>query len=293
MAQITYSEPTNREDLTDVITNISPTQTPITTMIGKTKATSTYHEFPEDELAAAVVNACIEGASDTATAAPARTRKGNHTQIMKKGYSVSGSQQAVKTAGVSDEYGYNMIKAMKEVAKDLELAITTQTTDTAGSASVARKMAGIPGCVTTHALANSGTARVITNAIITNALKVAWADGGEPNKLIVSAGNKINISSLTTSNTKNIEAAKKKVVEAIDIIDTDFGRVEVVASRFMPDTSIYVLDPQYLAIAWLRPFQKKALNTDFDGKAGMITGEMTLEVKGEKGQAIIGDLKLA
>ena len=293
MAQITYSEPTNREDLTDVITNISSTQTPITTMIGKTKAMSTYHEFPEDELAAAVVNACIEGAADTATAAPARTRKGNHTQIMKKGYSVSGSQQAVKTAGVSDEYGYNMIKAMKEVAKDLELAITTQTTDAAGSAAVARTMAGIPGCVTTNALANSGTARVITNAIITNALKVAWADGGEPNKLIVSAGNKINISALTTSNTKNIEAAKKKVVEAIDVIDTDFGRVEVVASRFMPDTSIYVLDPQYLAIAWLRPFQKKALNTDFDGKAGMITGEMTLEVKGEKGQAIIGDLKIA
>jgi hypothetical protein len=65
------------------------------------------------------------------------------------------------------------------------------------------------------------------------------------------------------------------------------------ASRFVPDAQIYVLDPQYLALAWLRPFHKKDLNTDFDGKAGMITGEMTLEVKGEKGQAIIGDLKVA
>ena len=84
MARYTYDEPTNREDLTDVITNISPSDTPITTMIGKTKAKATYHEIPEDELAAAAVNAHIEGEKDVATDAPARTRKGNHSQIMKR-----------------------------------------------------------------------------------------------------------------------------------------------------------------------------------------------------------------
>ena len=87
------------------------------------------------------------------------------------------------------------------------------------------------------------------------------------------------------------DATKKKVVEAIDVIDTDFGRIEIVASRFMPDTSVFVLDPQYISIAWLRPFNKKDLPDDSDGKAGMITGEMTLELRGEKGQAIISDLK--
>ena len=291
MAQYTYNEPTNREDLTDVVTNISPTQTPITSMIGKSKANATYHEFPEDVLADAAANAHVEGEKDTAVAAAARTRSGNYTQIMKKGYIVSNTQQAVKTAGVADEYNYNMLKAMKELAKDLELAITTQTTAAKGSTTVARTMAGIPGLVKTNVMANGGTARAITQDILTGALKAAWNAGGEPTKLICSGTQKVAISGMTTSNTKNIDATKKKIVESIDVIDTDFGRIEIVASRFMADSSVFVLDPQYISIAWLRPFKKKDLPDDSDGKAGMITGEMTLELRGEKGQAIISDLK--
>lgn len=291
MAQYTYNEPTNREDLSDVVTNISPTQTPITSMIGKTKANATNHEFPEDVFADAAENAHIEGSIDTTLAPAARKRNNNYTQIMKKGYAVSNTQQAVKTAGVADEYNYNMLKAMKELAKDLELAITTQKTKTAGSTTVARTMAGIPGLVTTNVMANGGTARSITRDIITGALKAAWTAGGEPNKLICSGTQKVAISGLTTSNTKNIDATKKKVVESIDVIDTDFGRIEIVASRFMPDTSVFILDPQYISIAWLRPFKKKDLPNSSDGKAGIITGEMTLELRGEKGQAIISDLK--
>lgn len=293
MAKFTYDETTNRDDLTDVITNISPTQTPIVTMIGTAKAKATYHEFPEDVLADAAVNAYVEASADTTVAAPARTRKGNYTQIMKRGYEVSETQQAVDTAGVDDEYGYNMLKAMKVIAKDLELAVTTQGVAVAGTTETARKMAGIPGLVTTNVVSNAGTARVITRDLITTALQDAWNKGGEPNKLIVSGGNKVNISKLTTSNTKNIDAKKKEIVEAVDVIDTDFGRIEIVASRFMPDTSILVLDPQYLAIAWLRRFKKTDLPSTDDALKGVIKGEMTLELRGEAGQAMITDLKLA
>ena len=283
MAKYTYDEKTNREDLTDVITNISPTDTPITSMIGKTKAKATYHEFPEDELAAAAANAHVEGEADTVADAPARTRKGNHTQIMKRGYSVTETQQAVDKAGVSDEYAYQMLKAMKEIGKDLELAITTQKTDAAGSKTVARTFAGIPGLVTTNV--KSGTA--VTLKLISDALQAAWEHGGSPSKLIVSGTNKRAVSALTTSNTKNIEATKKKIIEAIDVIDTDFGRIEIVASRFLDDKTLFVLDPTYLAVAWLRPFKSKELPAMSDAKAGIITGEMTLELRGEAGQAMI------
>jgi len=293
MAKFTYDETTNREDLTNVITNISPTQTPIVTMIGSTKATATYHEWPEDALSDAATNAFVEGSADTTVAAPARTRKGNYTQIMKRGYEVTESQQAADPAGVDDEYGYNMLKSMKEIAKDLEKAVTEQGAAVAGSTSVARKMAGITGLVTTNVLANGGTTRVITRDLITQALQDAWDAGGEPNKLLVSGGNKVNISKLTTSNTKNINAKQKEMVEAIDVIDTDFGRVQIIASRFMPDDKIFVLDPQYMSIAWYRRFKKKDLPSTDDALKGVIKGEMTLEIKGEKGQAIISDLKLA
>ncbi|WP_196600529.1 DUF5309 domain-containing protein [Pectinatus frisingensis] len=288
-----YDEPTNREDLTDVITNISPDDTPITTMIGKSKAKATYHEWPVDSLAAAKANAYLEGSGDTVSAAPARVRKGNYTQIMKQGYGVSETQQAVDTAGVSNEYDYNMMKAMKEIGKDLEYAITMNAAKVQGSDTVARQMGGIPAMVTTNTLANGGTARFITNAILTSAAQKIWDAGGKASKVIVSSSNKVIISALTTSNTKNVEAAKKQITEAIDVIDTDFGRLEIVSSHYMPDTEIFVLDPRYLAVAWLRPFKKKDLPSTDDAESGIIKGEMTLEVKAEKAQAIISDLKVA
>jgi len=293
MAKFTYDEPTNRDDLTDVITNISPTQTPIVTMIGTTKAKSTYHEFPEDTLSDATANAYIEGAPDTTVAAPARNRNGNYTQIMKRGYEVTETQQAVDKAGVDDEYGYQMLKAMKELSRDLEYAVTLNGAKSAGTKTAARTMAGIGNLISTNKLANGGTARVINKTLITQALQSAWTKGGEPDKLIVSGGNKVNISGMTTSNTKNVDAKKKELIEAVDVFDTDFGRVEIKASRFMPDTSIYVLDPQYISIAWLRRFKKKDLPATSDAVSGVITGEMTLEFKGEAGQAQIVDLKLA
>lgn len=288
-----FDEPTNREDLSDVITKLWADDTPITSMCGKTKATGTKHEFPEDELAAAKANAQVEGADITAAAATSRTRKSNHTQIIMNSFSVTGTQQAVKTAGVADEYAYAQFKAQKACALDLEYALTNNVTDAAGTKTTAATMAGVPGCITTNVLANGGTARKIDGTLIANALQEAWAAGGEPKKLIVSGTNKRVISAMVTSNTKNVDAKKKELVESIDVFESDFGRIEIVASRFMPDTSVYLLDPQYLKLATLRPFKAQDLPKTGDSKAGYVLGELTLECRGEKGQAIIKDLKTA
>lgn len=291
MATYTYDEKTNREDLTDVIVNLSPTDTPITSMIGKTKAQGTYHEFPTDELAEAGDNAQIEGADYTGAEVAGREREGNYTQIMSKTFKVTGTQQVVDKAGVSDEYAYQQLKKMKEIGKDLEYAITKNLAAAAGDKKTARKMAGLPGLIKTNVLDNKGTARAITGALISDALQKAWEKGGTPNKLVCSGSIKRAISAMTTSNTKNVNAKEKTLTEAVDVFDTDFGRVEMVASRFMGDDSVYILDPELIKVAWLRPFQKMDLPKTGDSKAGMILGEMTLEVKGEKGNAIIKDLK--
>lgn len=288
-----FDEPTNREDLSDVITKLWADDTPITSMCGKAKATSTKHEFAEDELAPAKSNAQIEGADITPTAATSRTRKDNHTQIIMNTFSVTGTQQAVKTAGVADEYEYAQFKAQKACALDLEYALTNNATDAAGTKTTAATMAGIPGCVTTNVLDNGGTTRKIDGTLIADALEKAWKAGGEPKKLVCSGTNKRVISAMVTSNTKNVDAKKKEIVEAVDVFDSDFGRIEIVASRFMPDTSVFLLDPQYLKLATLRPFKAQDLPKTGDSKAGFVLGELTLECRGEKGQALIKDLKTA
>lgn len=287
MATYTYDESTNREDLSDVVVNLSPTDTPIISMIGKTKAKATYHEFPEDELAAAGENAAIEGAEFEPAEAAGRQRKGNYTQILTKAYKVTGSQMAVDTAGVSDEYAYQKFKAMKEIAKDLEYAVTKNGKADPGSKVKARKMAGLSGIIETNKV--SGPA--VTADLITDALKKIWEAGGTAKKLVVSGNNKVAISKMTTSNTKNVPAKDKTLVEAVDVFDTDFGRVEVVASRFLDDKTLFVLDPAAIKLAWLRPFKATDLPSTADGKAGSIVGEVTLEVRGEKGQGIINIAK--
>lgn len=290
--KFSYNEPTNREDLSDVVTKLWADDTPITSMCGKAKATGTKHEFAEDELEAAKANAQVEGADITAKAATSRTRKSNHTQIIMNSCSVTGTQQAVKSAGVPDEYKYAKFKATKQCALDLEYALTLNATDAAGSTTVARTMAGIPGCITTNVLTNA-TARVITASLIADGLQAAWNAGGEPKTLIVSGSNKRVISALVTSNTKNIDAKKKEIVESVNVFDSDFGRIEIKASRFMPDTAVYLLDGQYLKIATLRPFKAEDLPKTGDSMAGYVLGEVTLECRGEKGQAIIKGLKTA
>ena len=59
----TYQSIGNREDLSDVIYDISPTDTPLLNTLARGKATAVYHEWQTDSLAAATTaNAAVEGA---------------------------------------------------------------------------------------------------------------------------------------------------------------------------------------------------------------------------------------
>ena len=112
----TYLAKGNREDLTDVIYRISPTDTPFLSGIDKETASATYHEWQTQALAtASSSNAQIEGDAATADAATATVRLGNYTQIARKIPRVTGTQQAVDHAGRGSEMAY------QEMLKGLEL----------------------------------------------------------------------------------------------------------------------------------------------------------------------------
>ena len=284
MATYSFSEPTNREDLTDVVTNISPVETPLTSAFGKTKCKSTKHEWVEDDLADARKNAHAEGEDVTAEECAARKRLYNYTQIMQRSFRVTETQQAVDTAGVANEYAYQQYKTMKALAKDLEYALVNNTVAKVNDAKGAvPEMGGVQAYVKTNIVKPNK----LDGDAIADALEMAWKAGGEPGKVYCSGKNKRLLSKMTTSNTKTVAAKEKTLTEAVDVYDSDFGRVEIVASRFMPDDKLFVLDPSLFKIAWLRNFKKNELPKTGDSKAGYIIGEMTLEAKAEKGNAII------
>ena len=289
----TYVAVGNKEDLSDIIKNISPTDTPLYSAFGSTKATATNHEWIEESLADPTANAAVEGADITASAGSARSRKGNYTQIFIKAYGVSGTQEAVLKAGIKSEIARRMANAMKEIANDVEYAYVNNTAKVAGNASTARQLGGVDALVTTNVLANGGTARALTEALFNDAVEAAWSKGGKPDLAVCSGKNKRNISTKfagVPTLTTNIDASKKTIAAGIDVYLSDFGTIKIVASTKMPNSKIFVLQSDLFNTAYLRRFAKKDLPVAGDRIEQAIVGELTLECLAERGCAILKDL---
>jgi hypothetical protein len=290
--EITYSAVGNREDLSDIVKNISPTDTPVYSFAGKDKATGTLHEWIEDELRDPKANANIEGADYSAEAATQGVRKGNYTQIIEQAYGVSETEQAVDKAGTKNLIAKRMRNAMKECALDVEYAIIKNTAKVAGDASTARQMGGVEALVTTNVNDNGGTARALTEELFNDTIQLAWAKGGNPNKVVVSGKNKRNISNafMGSSTQKTTSADDKRLTAAIDIYESDFGIVSLTAHRQMGNDKIFFLDDEMVDMAVLRPFKTKDLNPNGDRIEKVVVGELTFVIRAEKACAILSDL---
>jgi len=287
---VTYSAVGNREDLSDIITNIAVTETPLFSMFGKDKANATYTEWLEDDLRAPKENTLVEGGDYTVHAPAARVRKGNYTQIFTQAYGISKTQEAVDKAGVKSEIAYQMAKAMKEIARDVEYAIINNTAAVAGNATTARKMGGIPAQVSTNVLGNGGTPRALTESLLNDGIQAAWEAGGTPDTVVVNGTKKRLISSFTAGSTKNVDASDKKLIASVDVYESDFGIVKIVANRWMVNDKVFILTKDYWKIAYLRPFTQEDLQPQGSRKEKVIEGELTLKGRAEKANAIITDL---
>lgn len=292
MASNTYDAIGNQEDISDVITNISPDQTPVFSRIGRTKATQTIHEWLEDSLGEAQVNAQPEGYTYFTVNATPRVRLDNVTQIMHRGIQVTDTQEAVLHHGIRSELAYQMRKEMKQLAFDCEKAIIEQDTKFLG-ASIAdtRTFGGLPYWIITNVLSNGGTPRGLTFDLINNALEQVWNEGGNPTILLLSPRNKRVVSTFTAGNTKYMEGNKtKKLSNMISVLETDFGTLQCMTDRFMPNDVVYGLSPEYIKKAFLRNFKPGKIPKINDMGRRMINGEWTLEMRAEKAHFKIEDL---
>ena len=286
----TYTAVGNREDLSDIITNITPTETPLFSMFGKTRADATYHEWLEDELNPPGANAQVEGADFVAATSTTRTRKGNYCQIFEKAAAVSGTQEAVKKAGIKSEMAYQLRNRMKEIAKDVEYAIINNAAAVAGDAATARQLGGIQAFVGTNVLANGGVARDLTESLLNDGIQQAWAAGGDPDTVVCNGTYKRTISGFTAGVTKTLSAKDKRLIAAVDIYESDFGIVRILPHRYMVSGKIFILDKSYWKTAYLRPFKVEEKAKTGDRIEKVIIGELTIEARAEKANAIITDL---
>ena len=309
----TYQAEGLREDLADIIYDISPTDTPFMSNGGRTSASATLHEWQTDALDAPdTANAVVEG--DDITQFPAKSptvRVGNYTQISRKLCLVSGTLDVVDKSGRATESAYQMAKRAAELKRDMEAMSLENLAGDAGSASTARISAGLgawvqddtsragdgtPSGHTTGvpgATAGDGTVRPIDEEFLKTAAAGVWDRGGTLKMLMAGPINKQNISLFAGVATKTyfqsaVEAAA--IIGAADVYVSDFGVLSIVPNRFQRERDVWLLDPEMYSFAFLRPFQTIQLATTGDADKKMMLAEWTLRVNNEAGLGVIADL---
>ena len=307
----TYSTVGIREDLVNVIYNVSPEDTPILSAIPRAQAKSTKHEWQLDSLATPATNAVIEGDDATVDSLDSQvtTRAFNFCQISDKVIALSGTQSAVDAAGRADEMAYQMAKKSKELKKDMEFDIIAPNVQVGGSATAARELGSIPTWIATNGdagatggalstgsgtdLPNSGDDRDLTEAILKTVIKEVYTSGGDMDMLVCPPSVKQVISGFNANTTRFGPAGDKTEYAAIDVYSSDFGDLKIVPNRVMATTNakdVFILQRDMLATAYLRDFQMQDLAKTGDSEKKQLLVEYTLEVRNEAAHGIILDI---
>jgi hypothetical protein len=302
-----YSAIGIKEDLSDVIYNISPTETPFLSSIGKTKAKSTLHEWQTDSLAAASTsNAAVEGDDATGASLTPTVRANNYTQISQKTIVISGTVEATDRAGRKSEIAYNLAKASSELKRDMESIVTQNQASVVGTSSTARKLRSLESWIITNksrgtsgaagstsAAATDGTQRAFTETILKDVIQQVYSSGGTPSMLMVGAAQKQVVSAFAGIAVNRYQLNKPEpgvIIGAADLYVSDFGQISVVPSRFQRNRTAFVLDPEYVQIAYLRPFQQNELAKTGDAEKRQLLVEYTLEMSNEAAHGVAADL---
>jgi hypothetical protein len=310
----TYQAIGNREDLTDLITNIDPTETPFQSMAKRGKATNKLHEWQQDSLRAAAANAQVEGDTPSNTTVTPTVRLFNVTQISSYAFNISGTQRAVNPAGRADELAYQLVKYGKELKRDMEKELTGANSYRAGASGTARVTASLeswmstnwttqssptsaasPGFSSTGTLAptDASVQVTVTQANVNAVIRQCWTAGGKPDVIMVGPYNKVKVSGFSGILTNTIQQTAKgqaTIIAAADAYQSDFGLLKVVPNRFSRDRTLCVLDMDYWQVSYLRPFQQFALAKVGDSDQRMILAEYALTALEEASSGKVADL---
>ena len=279
-----------REDLIDIITDVSPDSNPLMTMLGRSKASQPLHQWLEDYIARpTTVSSSIEGAAASYSDLAQPERRTNWTNIVTQTFRVSGTQSAVDHAGMGDPFDYQAAKALTNWKNQAEFTLVRGAM-ASGSSGVARQMAGLDSVITTHFTArNSGSS--LSETEFNDAVKEVWNDVGSSDvfdMVLVPFALKQRISQFTAGSTKTVDATDKRLTRPVDVYESDggiiriFAHKDVRASAATPGPTFLGIKEDKYKVAYLRDPKREELAKDGDRRNGQIVGEFTLEFLAER-----------
>lgn len=301
-----------REDLSNVITNIAPEETPYSSNIGRESISNSLFEYQTDTLASAAANKQLEGDDVTSfDAVVATVRLQNYAQISRKTIVLSATEETVNKAGRKSELAYQIAKRGAELKRDQEFTMLNGAVAAAGNTTTARGTASLGAFVKTNvdmqtnganpsyttlptSARTDGNVRTFTETILKNVIQQVWTAGGTPKMLMTGPVNKQRVSGFSgiASSRFNIDGGARPatLVGAVDIYVSDFGNVQVIANRFQRERDAWVIDPDMAKMVTLRPYQQVELAKTGDAEKRMLIVEWGHKVLAENGMGLAADL---
>lgn len=270
-----------KESVADVISNLSPSQTPFQSMIRDQKIKNRVHEWQEDSLAAVRDNAEVEGADATdATLTPTVMRQ-NNTQILQKTAKVSDTAEEIDNYGRDREMAYQLRKVSKELKRDLENTLVgTAQAANLGSNTVARRMAGVQALIDPAgkiAATASGTA-ALTEALHMQGNQRLYDNGSDASIFMVKPADAVRIAAFAAATGRSRDVGDgKKIVNVVNILETPFGTQRVVMNRWLKADNALLTDPDNWRRLVLRNWFRRTLAKTGDATRVQIIGEFSLK----------------
>lgn len=300
----TYQSTYNAEDVSEIIMNISPVDTPLLSMAKKGTAEATYTEWPIESLDAADgANANIEGDDASTDASTTPSRVGNYTQIVDKVFQVTTTQDAIRKYGAKNEFARQKAKKGKELKRDMETIMLANQARVVGAAGTAQKMRSLPSWYTTNrnaigaagsasAAATDGAQRNFTEALFRSTLVTAITNANDlPSLVMAGPANRANLSTQLSGNASRFYEVKDGTLNAsISVYRSDYGPLKFVMNRFQRERDMHFINPDYVEIRTLEPMQYQDLAVTGLSKRGQMWTNFTLAVLNEGAHAVLADL---
>ena len=301
-----------REDLSDIIYDVSPEETPFYSKCKKLKASNTYHEWQTDTLRASAANAHVEGDEITANARSATSRLGNYTQIFVDAVSVPDTDSGLRKAGRASEIAYQMLKTAKEQKLDIEKALFDNNARVAGGSTTARELAGAPAWLTSNTdfgdnegadptgdgtdarTDETTTLQAFDQTRFDGVMQSIWEAGGKPNTVYLSAFQMNKALAFTGMNNQRSTigasvGGTNSVINAVDVYVTPWGTVDFMPSRENRSRDVFIMQDDMWSVAVLRPTKNMELAKTSDSTRRAIVTELTLVCNNEKASGGIFD----
>lgn len=277
---LTYDQVGKKEDVSSIITMITPTDTPFTSMIKSEKVNARVFEWQEDALPNAQDNKQLEGGAFTNVARTPTTMRTNNTQILSDVFEVSATADSVALHGRAKETSHQLAKSLKSIKRDYEFSLVGQdNAKVAGNATTAREMDSASQQISTTVDAGANATDAMTEAKLLELGEDCYGNGSDPTVFMIKPADAQIVSGFTGAAGRNrtINDGAKTLVNAIDLYVSPYGEYKVILNRHQLTTHAFLIDPSMFRSCVLRPFTRTLLAKDSDGDRHAIVGEYSLK----------------